>query len=307
VATTTHPAATAGALSSRILPAWRTNPLAAALNLWHLLSLDAPSVAMLWTWFIARSNRIALSLSSVAAMGIAVWILYAADRLLDARLLDARTGALTAGSSQPPDAGLEARHYFHRIHRRAFRAALAAATVALALMVPHLDQPAIRLYLVLAALLIVYSLLIHANGRRSQRLPKELAVGVFFSAAAFIPTVSRDPSLRPILLPVAVVFAAVCSLNCLFIYAWEHTSASPAEHAATRLALRFLRPLALSTIAIGLTLSLSRHPGAPIALACAIAAALLLLLDRNRIRLSRTTLRAAADLCLLTPLLLLAV
>jgi len=299
VAPTTHPAAAASALPSRILPAWRTHPFAAALNLWHLLSLDAPSVAMLWTWFIARSNRIALSLSSVAAMGIAVWILYAADRLLDARLL------ALAGRSSQPNAALEARHYFHRLHRNAFRAALSAAAAALACLVPRLTPGAIRLYLLLAALLLVYFLLIHAEGRSSQRLPKELAVGVFFSAAVFIPTVSRDASLRPMLLPAAFVFAALCSLNCLFIYAWEHTSGSPPVHAATRLALRFLRPLALATIAAGLTVSLSRHPGAPIALACAMAAALLLLLDRNRRRLSRTTLRAAADLCLLTPLLLL--
>ena len=59
------------------------------LTLWHLLSLDAPTVAVLWTWFIARTNHVHLPLASLAAMALAVWILYAADRFLDARLLDA--------------------------------------------------------------------------------------------------------------------------------------------------------------------------------------------------------------------------
>ena len=63
-----------------------TNPLA----LWHLLSLDAPTVAALWTWFIASANHIRLPLSSALAMALAVWMLYAADRLMDARLMDAR-------------------------------------------------------------------------------------------------------------------------------------------------------------------------------------------------------------------------
>ena len=58
------------------------------LVLWHLLSLDAPTVAALWTWFIARANHIRLPLASPVAMALAVWMLYAADRLLDARLLD---------------------------------------------------------------------------------------------------------------------------------------------------------------------------------------------------------------------------
>jgi len=43
----------------------------------------------------------------------------------------------------------------------------------------------------------------------------------------------------------------------------------------------------------------------PIPAACAIAALLLLVLHRNRRRLAPTNLRAAADLALFTPLLLL--
>ena len=78
----------------------RTKPL----ELWHLLSLDAPTVAVLWTWFIAASVHIALPLTSLLAMGLVVWMLYAADRLLDARLLHGRLrtrGCWTPAASMP--------------------------------------------------------------------------------------------------------------------------------------------------------------------------------------------------------------
>ena len=66
-----------------IAPARVTSPLA----LWHLLSLDAPTVAALWTYFIARANHVQLSYAVPAAMFLAVWLIYAADRLLDTRHL----------------------------------------------------------------------------------------------------------------------------------------------------------------------------------------------------------------------------
>jgi hypothetical protein len=61
---------------------------AGPLALWHLLSLDAPTIAALWTWFIASANHIHLPIASTLAMALAVWMLYAADRLMDARLLN---------------------------------------------------------------------------------------------------------------------------------------------------------------------------------------------------------------------------
>jgi hypothetical protein len=273
---------------------------------WHLLSLDAPSVAMLWTWFIARSNGVKLPHTSIIAMGVAVWLLYAADRLLDARSNEA--------------SHLEPRHRFHRRHRSAFHAGIALASLALVFLVYRITPAALQLYAILAAPLIAYFVLIHlrrksATARSTPRLPKEIAVGLFFSAATFIPTVARNPSLRESLLPAALLFGLVCSLNCLFIYAWEHpvvaSAGYPEAHSATQLALRFLPWLTISAIAgsLGLAIygSLPDSSGrAPwqLALAISLAGALLLQLHTRRHSLDPTALRAAADLCLLTPLLL---
>jgi hypothetical protein len=269
-------------------PGKRPGPLA----LWHLLSLDAPTVASLWTWFIARTSHVSLPATSIAAMAIAVWLLYAADRLLDARTLDLQQ--------------LEMRHHFHHEHRKAFLIGIVAATLALAVLLPTLSLQAMQLYLIEGSFLAGYFILIHAT-RSAHRLPKELAVGLFFAAATFIPTISRVPALRLSLMIPALLFAVLCSLNCLFIYAWEHPlSRQQDTHPATRLALRYLHPVALllmvSSAALAL-LDLQVPWRLPIALF--LSTSLLLILHHYRRTISASTLRAAADLVLLAPLLFL--
>jgi hypothetical protein len=275
-----------------------TNPLA----LWHLLSLDAPTVAALWTWFIAAGNHIRLPLASIFAMMITVWMLYAADRLMDARLADAHIASSRLSSNDD----LEARHYFHHRHRSAFLTGILLASIALAALLPRLESDAIHLYLILGGLVFGYFILIHAT-HSAHRLPKEIAVGLCFAAATFIPTVARHPDLRLALLPSALLFAALCSLNCLFIYQWEHeNSCTSRAHSITRLALRNLPSLTiLLTLASTALTLLARHTPRTIPCAVAISAALLLLLHHRRRAISPTTLRAAADLALTAPLLLL--
>lgn len=285
------------AVASPVSPAQRTSPHASPLALWHLLSLDAPTIASLWIWFIASANHLRLPTVSVVAMFLAVWMLYAADRLLDARFI----GATANGD-------LEARHYFHNRHRRAFLAGIMTASITLAILLPRLEAAAIHLYLILGGLLAGYFILIHATSS-AHRLPKEIAVGLFFAAATFIPTVARRPELRISLLPLAILFAALCSLNCLFIYAWEHNTppySSQPAHALTRFALRTLSPLTLALIVLSAATSvLDRQVPWPIACAIAASAASLLLLHHRRHQAARLTLRSLADLALTTPLLLL--
>jgi uncharacterized membrane protein (UPF0136 family) len=233
-------------------------------------------------------------------MFIAVWMLYAADRLLDTRLLD---------SQSPREQHLEARHYFHHRHRTAFLTGILLASVALAPLLLRLSTEAIHLYLLLGGLLFGYFVLIHAT-RSAHRLPKEIAVGIFFAAATFIPTVARHPGLRLTLLPSALLLATLCSLNCLFIYAWEHdpkrpTPADHPTHASTRFALRHLSILSIAILLVGFALALL-DPHAPrlIPAATALSSILLLFLHYRRHRIPALSLRAAADLVLLTPILL---
>lgn len=231
-------------------------------------------------------------------------MLYAADRLMDVRLLD-------IDPTRHED--LEARHYFHLRYRNAFLTGILVASLGLANFLPHLDAVAIRLYLILGGLVAGYFILIHAtSGAAAQekiahRLPKEIAVGLCFAAATFIPTVARRPDLRVTLLPTALVFAILCSLNCLFIYAWEHEDrrANRSIHAITRVVLRNLVSLTTVLACLSIVLALfDRHVPWSIPSASALSAALLLLLHRRRHAIARTTLRASADLALTTPILL---
>ena len=259
---------------------------------WHLLSLDAPTVATLWTVAAAHSRGVALPPTLAPAAFLAVWLLYAVDRLLDAR----RGG---------PE--LETRHHFHQRHRRSYIAGMALATAALIPLLLALPWAVNRPELVLGALLAGWFLLIHVRSHGSQasprRLPKECVVGLFFAAATFLPAAVFGASTEK-LMPPALLFAALCSLNCLFIYKWEHAGQpAPASlaHASTRAALQHLPALTWMLILLACAVaSLGRDP---LAMACAVSAAGLLYLDRTPHR-SSLLQRAAADFVLLTPALL---
>ena len=301
------------ATSTQVVPAVETRGV---LALWHLLSLDAPTVAVVWTWFVARADHVRLPWATPAAMGIAVWMLYVGDRLLDARLLDAPVRSGGQGL-----AVLEARHLFHYRHRRGFLLGIGVVGVVLAALLPRLDGRAVRLYLGEGAVLFGWFAILHGT-RNAHRLPKEIATGLFFAAAIFIPTVAREPGLRVGLAPVAILFAGLCSLNCLLIYAWEGKSAKwenksgnwkdrdgdwvREAHPSTRWAVRHLGALAMVEAMAGVGLGVF-DPGAPGVLgwACGLACLVLVGLDRWRGRISPITLRAAADLALLTPLIFL--
>ena len=279
-------------------------PTRSPLALWHLLSLDAPTVAATWTVFLAWCAGVHISRLDPLAMFVAVWMLYAADRLLDAKPLFTTPSALH----------LEARHRFHHRHRNHFLTAIVLACIPLVLLLHRTADPVLHLYILLAGLLGAWLLLIHARSAPSaeqHRLPKELAVGIFFPAAVFIPTVARGPALRAALLPSALCFAAICTLNCLFLYAWEHPKNHTEAHPSTRWAVRHLKALALALTLAAAALSCGVRSKAwhtPVAhaaaapLACAMAGALLLALHAARHRLHPLNLRALADLCLITPL-----
>lgn len=278
----------------------RESPHHTPLALWHLLSLDAPTVATVWTIAVAHAVGLHLPWSSPAAMFVAVWMLYAADRLLDARPLP--------GGQSPPE--LEERHRFHHRHRRTFLILIALSAFVLIALLRNIDPHALRIYTLLATLLAAYFLIIHARADNAHRLPKELAVGIFFPAAVFIPTVARLPQLRLDLLPVAFLLAATCSLNCLFLYAWEHPHQRAQAHWSTRWATRHLVTLTWTVAALSLIYCLlsTRLITRPYALpSCILASSLLLLLLHHlRNRLQPLHLRALADLVLLTPLIPLA-
>lgn len=272
------------------------------LERWHLLSLDAPCVATVWVAFCSWMAGVKLFWADCVAMFLAVWILYVVDRLLDGRSLE----------SPCPAAGLEDRHRFHHAHRFGFGSLVGVAGLLLVWVVYRLPGPEVHEYFVLALLLAGWLALVHARPVRSasdaHRLPKEVAVGFFFAAAVFLPTVARAPYLMGAVVPLAGAFGMLCTLNCLFLLAWERPAAQGEVHLTVRWAKRHLSAVVvfalLSFLVLQWVVLLSTpclaHPEA-VAVACTCSCLLLLALNVTRRSFARTTLRALADVVLLTP------
>ena len=273
----------------------------APLRLWHLTSLDAPTVAAVWSLAFAWTARVALPFWLPAVLALVAWSFYIADRLLDARAsLAANPNSLFPSCSPSL---LRPRHYFHWRHRRIFLPIAVVAAVAAAGLVLHSMPIAARARnSVLALAAMAYFASIHGPRRQGTwkvRLPKELLVGVLFTLACTLPVWTRAAH-RELLAAPILVYSALAWLNCLAIETWESGHRSR----------WFIIPgtLTLGAVALAYAVAfLGFHQPRPALLlgAAAVSATLLALLDRHRDRLAPTALRAGADLVLLTPLALL--
>jgi hypothetical protein len=267
----------------------------APLALWHLASLDAPTVAVVWALGFAWVARVRLPPWGPVLLGLVAWSVYVGDRLLDAR----------AGLRSPELHQLRERHFFHWRHRYtmlplAVAAGLAAGGIVLAFMPLKARTP----NSLLAVAALAYFSGVHAGRRLPRLVTKEFLVGVIFTAGCALPAWLRlrghGGEMWP-LAALAVYFAALAWLNCHAIGRWE------AE--MDRGGAAGVQPLGAALALAGLLLAawaLNGHPRmAAMLVAGAASAVLLALLDRKRSYLTPLTLRALADLVLLTPLLLL--
>jgi hypothetical protein len=262
------------------------------IRLWHLISLDAPTVALVWSLSFAWIARVQLPAWVPALLVLAVWAVYVADRLLDART------AIGSGTLS----SLRERHLFHWRHRRVLLPlAILAAGAAGVLIIDLMPTAAKERNSLLAAASLVYFTRVHS--RRRLPFPKELLVGLLFTAGCVIPSWSRTTlpgtALLGALFVPACFYALLAWLNCHAIDRWESgvQSRSPVIFTALLVALIGIAAAALL---------MHSHPRSAALVAVGIAAAMLVaMLDGVRGRLTPVALRAAADLALLTPIFLL--
>jgi hypothetical protein len=263
-------------------------PLHTLLRYWHLLSLDAPTVAALWCWAFGRAVRLWLDPWLPVALALGTWLFYVADRLLDARF--------------SPDSTLQERHRFHQRHQHWFLVAAIPVAAALVMLITRMPRTLIAAYCVLGAFSLLYLGLVHlparARGRSLRYFPKEFAVALLFAAATALPAwdaavrrFAGMPRHHPLLL-LCPLFAALCWLNCTAIEEWEQHRRG---HHIELLAAAIVVANCLSLF------ELANHPARWIALAGTVSAVLFLVLDHSRLAASGR--RIAADLALLTPAL----
>ena len=269
------------------------------MRLWHLTSLDAPTVAVVWMLAFAWAAHVHLPLWLPAVLALAAWSIYIGDRLLDAH------------KAQTP---LRPRHHFHWEHRRIFTPlALTAAVAAISIVFCAMPVAARERNSALAVAALAYFTSVHSPwrlpGRKTQhRLPKELLVGILFTLACATPTLARVNwgfNLPRVLCVLLALFGyiALAWLNCYAIECWE-SDIVPQKSSIFHLATA-LTAAALLAAAVAFTAHFQRE--AAILVAAAFAAAMLAFLDRHKLRLNPVSLRAAADLVLLAPIVLLAI
>ncbi|MGA9585070.1 MAG: hypothetical protein WBQ95_07060 [Terracidiphilus sp.] len=274
--------------SSERIRAWQAPR---ALHLWHLASLDAPTVAVVWALAFANAAGVYLDLWVALLLACGTWTVYIGDRLLDAQ---------RAIRSDNLDA-LRERHYFHWRHRRSLiPIACAAAAVAIGLVTRRMPVAVRSRDSVLAAAALMYFSGVHMTAELPEWVrkfvSKEWLVGLLFTAGCAAPTLSRLHFAQWPFLTCLALFVALAWLNCAAIESWESSKSQSAI---------FWRTSVLGACALAASGAFASTDIRASALACCVVASafLLCLLDRTRSRISPVTLRTLADLVLLTPLI----
>ena len=150
----------------------------------HVLSLEAPVIAVIWQSMMARTHQIALMPAMSAGLALAVWLIYVTDRLLDG-----------LGEAETPS---DTRHAFYRRHWRLFAwiviPAAAAGLVWIALF--HIPQGLLWQCLALALLIMIYLACFPA--RHHRRIVGALGglSGIFIIVVIFLLPMAVAPKIQ---------------------------------------------------------------------------------------------------------------
>jgi hypothetical protein len=237
----------------------------------------------------------------IAALTLAVWIIYISDRILD-------------GLSKPELVALSDRHQFYARHglgilRGLPPVILIAGWIGLA----RLGAETRFAGLVMSAAVIFYFLCIHGNSDRIHEwFPKEIVAGTIFAVGAAIPAWIHGAAVRNALLPQMLLFAGLCALNCIAIECWEHNRGErqwrKRPYWLIRLADTRIEMIAAVLIlcACSIALFVSRNGiRADSAVASIISLSILMAIERRSNLLSPQAMRVLADAALLTPVVFL--
>ncbi|MEO8663694.1 MAG: hypothetical protein ABI693_34880 [Bryobacteraceae bacterium] len=251
----------------------------------NLLSLDAPLVALAWQDLLARSTHLPLPPQARLSLGLSVWAIYLADRILDAR--------------RPFTTAEAPRHQFYRNHPLAARTLLALVLLATTVSVILLPSAIVKAGFLVLAAVAVYLAAIHSGV--APKIPKEFAVALLFPTGTFLAAWVASPHPAPLLL-LFLPFFLLCLGNLCVLETWEwrrwgSIGARPSD-AVRKLADTlpyWATLLGLISLAVG---------SAPWYLASGISALLLATLARFHKKLPPDVRRVLADALLLTPLFL---
>ena len=267
---------------------------------WNVLSIDAPTVALVWGALFARASGGRLSAGEGAVLVLTVWVIYVSDRLLD-------------GWTEKDRAALQERHHFSERHRCVLAGLVLFACTAIAwLTTDRLQAAEVTAGVKLGVIVVLYMTGIHAGrGWIAGMLPKEIAAGFLFASGATLPVWSRAERLPWEAWLPWVLFGLLCALNCLAIECWENHHHSEQWRQSPRPFVRWadsrLNRIAAALAVAALTSCLVSNPRGSsvwVLSAVGLGALLLLVLNARRAKLSPAALRVLADAALLVPAIL---
>jgi hypothetical protein len=266
--------------------------------LWlNLLCLDAPIVAVAWQWLFAYSFGAHLSLALRALLFLTAWLIYLADRFAD-------TIKLPAGSP------ISLRHQFCREHMIGWWIAVVVIFIIdLSLAFRSLDLQMLLLGGTLAAICGLYLFVNHSLGGKWRPIPmKEKTIGILFAAGTTLAVVAQLPGLTISFGAAVILFAILCTDNCLSIAAWEReldaAQGKTSLMTGWPMAARALKLIGYAIVLTALGFAIFWRFAFPLWLCLATSALLLVRLNLSD-RLPRDSRTALADLVLLTPLFVL--
>jgi hypothetical protein len=242
-----------------------------------LLSLDAPLIALLWQDLLSRCYPTVLHAAGRVVLGLTVWAIYVADRLLDIRHV--------------PPARESIKHRFYRAHRVFARTLLLLVVgVDLAITSLWLRPAVLDNGLVLTGGVVVYLGAFPFTGWSATAWKKPLAALLFTAGIFLVEWTGASHPLSRLVWP-AAAFWVLCLGNLLTIERWNR---EPASIGWSR-RMWILLPVAAACLAGGWS---SRWFGA-----IAAGAAGLCILWRWGRAISGDARCVLADVALLTPLL----
>ncbi len=276
-------------MSRHARPAQRAAP-ATWLN---LVCLDAPLVSVAWLWLFARAFHMTVDPVNFAALFLTAWLIYLADRLADS-------------SSLLPGTPRSLRHEFCLEYRRIWMGGLALiAGVDAILIWTRLDHATLVAGAVVGTLALIHLVLNYSLGGAWPPLPlKEVAVGSLFAAGTLVTLFPIRPIPDSFVFS-GIVFAALCTLNCISIAFWERELDEEQGKVsfATRYPgfERYLGKFAIGLAAVTGVAAIVLREAAPILGCVSVSSVCLMLLDFLREKVERDQRTALADLVLLTP------
>ena len=264
--------------------------------LWpNLLSLDAPLIAVLWLHLFALSGHIRISPVVSLVLGLVVWLIYAADRLLD-------------GLRSTPFQVQSPRHHFYYTHRKVLLAVLLGVFCLTACICLRLDPPTLLFGTLMMLGIAGYFALVHWAGPLWRwSFPKEAAVAIGFAIGALFPALIHANRFAAPMAVLLLLFVALCWLNVVLIeYAeWVRLRRCREEmpHGSTLRGGRHL--LAIGVFVAIVSLWLMERNGfradRSLLLAIFLSALALAGLGFHWRKLSINVVRVLADVALLTP------